>query len=162
MARKSDQADDGRRIVVRNRKAWHEYHIEETLEAGLALVGSEVKSVRAGRVTLTGGFVTVDDGEAWLREVHITPYEQSGAWAPDPLRPRKLLLRRREIDRLALRSSDAGWTLVPLAVYFQGPYAKLEIGLARGKRAYDKRESLRNREANRERERELAAWRKNR
>jgi len=151
---------DGNHVVVRNRKAQHEYHISETLEAGLALTGTEVKSVRAGRVTLAGGFVVVENGEAWLRDVHINPYEQGSYTNVDPDRRRKLLLHRREIDKLALRTRDAGWTLVPLAVYFKRGKAKLEVGIARGKRDYDKRESIRQRDAVRERDRSLAEHRR--
>lgn len=156
---KAKQAD-GRLVVVRNRKALHEYHIEDTLEAGLVLTGTEVKSVRAGKVTLTGGFVVVDNGEAWLRDVFIAPYEQGSFTNVDPLRLRKLLLNRREIARLVLRTREAGWTLVPLSIYFVRGKAKLELGVARGKRAYDKRESLRTREATRDKERALADHRR--
>lgn len=153
-------AADGRQVVIRNRKASHEYHIEDTLEAGLVLTGTEVKSVRAGKVTLTGGFVVVEDGEAWLRDTYIAPYEQGSFTNVDPHRRRKLLLHRRELDRLSKRTRETGYTLVPLAIYFVRGRAKLEVGVARGKRAYDKREALRDREATRDKDRALAALRR--
>lgn len=140
-------------MVVRNRRAYHDYHIEDTIEAGLVLTGTEVKSIRAGRISLAGGYVTIDDGEAWLHEVHIAPYEQGSFANAEPLRTRKLLLHRHELDRLARRVRERGYTLVPLSVYFRRGVAKLELGLARGKRAYDKREALREREERRELER---------
>ncbi|MCC7495269.1 MAG: SsrA-binding protein SmpB [Fimbriimonadaceae bacterium] len=152
--------DDSRLVVQRNRKAYHDYLIEDTLEAGLALTGTEVKSVRAGQVTLTGGFVVIEEGQAWLRDVYIAPYEQGNLMNVEPLRRRKLLLHRSEINRLARRTHEAGWTLVPLQVHFRRGRAKLEIGIARGKRSYDKRESLRNREAERDKARALAARRR--
>lgn len=145
--------------VVRNRKAWHDYHVEETVEAGLMLVGTEVKSVRAGKVTLTGGFVTIEGGEAWLVEVFIAPYEQASAFNVDSRRRRKLLLNRREIDKLTVKVQAKGMTLVPLAIYFRRGFAKLEVGLCRGKRDYDKRDTLRDRETQRERERALSSRR---
>lgn len=157
MAEKSDG-----QTVVRNRKARHEYNIEDTLEAGLVLTGNEVKSVRQGKVTLTGGFVFVEDGEAWLRDVYIAPYEQGSITNVDPHRKRKLLLKRREIDRLTGRTHEAGWTLVPLSIYFKRGKAKLEVGVAKGKRAYDKREAIRSRDTAREKERALANWRRER
>lgn len=148
--------EPGRLIIGRNRKAFHDFAIEDTWEAGLVLTGPEVKSLRAGKVQLQGGFVTIDGGEAWLREVHIAPYEQGSLANTDPLRPRKLLLHRRELDRLVGRVQQSGYALVPLNIYFRRGRAKLEIGLGRGKHSYDKRESLRNREASRDRERALA------
>lgn len=158
MARQTDE--DGVKVIARNRKARHDYHIEDTLEAGLVLQGAEVKSLRAGRFQLTGGYVVFDRGEAWLRDVYIPPYEQASMDQPDPNRPRKLLLTRRELNRLATRTSQPGYTLVPLQLHFRRGKAKLLMGVARGKRAYDKREALRNREARRESERELAARRR--
>ena len=157
---KKPAENDGRRVVARNRKARHDYHITDTLEAGLVLTGPEVKSVRAGKITLTGGYVTIDEGEAWLHDVSITPYEYGTSANGDPHRPRKLLLKRRELDRLAARTREQGWTLVPLEVYFARGYAKLELGVAHGKRAYDKREAIRTRDAEMERSRALAAARR--
>lgn len=149
-------SDDGRLVVVRNRKAWHDFTIEDTWEAGIVLTGPEVKSLRAGKAQLQGGFVTIDGGEAWLREIHIAPYEQGSLFNGDPMRPRKLLLHRRELDRLQGRAQQSGFTLVPLSIYFKRGRAKLEIGLAKGKRAYDKRDAIRDRETTRERDRALA------
>ena len=137
--------------VAENRKARHDYFIEESFEAGLALTGSEIKSLRGGRLNLRGGYARIVDGEVWLYDVHISPYEQSGAYFNhEPTRPRKLLLHRREIDRIAGQVERQGFTLVPLRVYFKGRRAKLELGLARGKKLYDKRETEKRREADRE------------
>jgi SsrA-binding protein len=142
--------------VAENRKARHDYFIEETFEAGLALTGSEIKSVRSGRINLRGSYARVVGGEAWLYDVHISPYEQSGVYFNhEPTRPRKLLLHRREINRIAGQVERQGFTLVPLRVYFKGRRAKVELGLARGKKLYDKREDIARREANRDIERIL-------
>ena len=140
----------GRKLVAQNRKARHDYHIDDTLEAGLVLTGTEVKSLRAGRASLVDGFADVDDGEMWLKGVHIPEYTE-GTWTNhEPRRPRKLLLHRQEIDRLAGRVRERGLTLVPLALYFKDGRAKVEIGVGRGKRSYDKRQSIAKREADRE------------
>ncbi len=157
MSKQPKSDDEGRRAVIRNRKAWHEYLIEDTFEAGLVLTGNEVKSVRAGKVTLTGGFVYIEDGQAWLRDVYIAPYEQGSYTNLDPHRLRKLLLHKREIARLSGRSRESGWTMVPLSIYFARGKAKLEVGLAKGKRAYDKRTALRDRETERERARAMSS-----
>jgi SsrA-binding protein len=137
--------------VAVNRKARHDYHIEESYEAGIVLTGSEIKSVRAGRVNLRGSYARVQNEEIYLHEAHISPYEQSGTYFNhEPKRPRKLLLTRREISRLLGRVQEKGLTLVPLRVYFRGRYAKLELGVARGKKQYDKREDIAKRDAQRE------------
>lgn len=137
--------------VAVNRKARHDYHIEESYEAGIVLTGSEIKSVRAGRVNLRGSYARVQNDEVYLHEAHISPYEQSGThFNHEPKRPRKLLLTRREISRLLGRVQEKGLTLVPLRVYFRGRYAKLELGVARGKKQYDKREDIAKRDAQRE------------
>jgi SsrA-binding protein len=137
--------------VAVNRKARHDYHIEETYEAGLALTGSEIKSVRAGRVNLRGSYARVINEQVLLYEAHISPYEQSGIYFNhEPKRPRKLLLHRREINRIVGQVQQKGMTLVPLRVYIKGRYAKLELGLARGKKVYDKREDIAKRDAQRE------------
>ncbi len=135
-----------------NRQAYHDYFIEETYEAGIALTGTEVKSIRGGRVNLRGAFARIKDGEVWLEGAHIAEYEQGTYMNHAPTRPRKLLLHRREIDRLIGRVQTKGLTLVPLKLYFKNNRAKVEIGLARGKKLYDKREAI----AKRETERELA------
>jgi len=139
-----------RRVIARNRRARHDYHIEDVVEAGLVLTGTEVKSLRAGRASLTDGFAQISDGEMWLYGVHIPEYAQ-GTWTNhEPRRPRKLLLHRREIDKLASETAERGLTLVPLSLYFTGGRAKVELALARGKRTYDKRQDLAQRDAARE------------
>jgi len=148
-------ADQGKKIIASNRRARHDYTIEDTVEAGLVLTGTEVKSLRAGRATLTEGFGQITNHEAWLHGVHIPEYTQ-GTWTNhEPRRTRKLLLHRREIDRLASSIQERGLTLVPLSLYFSDGKVKIELALARGKRAYDKRQDLAKRDAAREIEREL-------
>jgi SsrA-binding protein len=140
----------GRKVVAQNRKARHDYHIDDTYEAGLVLTGTEVKSLRAGRASLVDGFADMSDGELWLRGVHIPEYTE-GTWTNhEPRRARKLLLHRQEIDRLSARVQERGLTLVPLVLYFKDGRVKVEIGVGRGKKAYDKRQSLAKREADRE------------
>ena len=153
MAGKNGQPDHS---VAENRKARHDYFIDESYEAGLALTGSEIKSIRAGRINLRGGYARVLNGEIWLYDVHISPYEQSGThYNHEPTRPRKLLLHRREISRILGQVERLGFTLVPLRVYFKGRRAKLDLGLARGKKQYDKRDDIAKREAKRESRREI-------
>lgn len=148
--------EKGRTMVASNRKARHDYHIHDTFEAGIVLQGTEVKSLRAGRVSLADSFATVDDGEVWLRNVHIPEYA-FGTWANHtPRRTRKLLLHRREIDKLDRESSVSGRTIIPLAVYFQDGYAKVEVGVATGKKDWDKRQTIAEREAKREAERAMS------
>lgn len=148
-------AEQGKKIIASNRRARHEYTIEDVVEAGLVLTGTEVKSLRAGRATLTDGYGEITDSEAWLHGVHIPEYTQ-GTWTNhEPRRTRKLLLHRKEIDRLASSIREQGLTLVPLSLYFKDGKAKIELGLARGKRTYDKRHELAKRDAAREVEREL-------
>jgi SsrA-binding protein len=144
-------------VVASNRKARHDYTIESTLEAGLVLTGTEVKALRAGRASLVDGFVSIDDGEAWLQAVHIPEYSQ-GTWTNHaPRRKRKLLLHRLEIDKLAASVKEKGHTIVPLQLYFSDGRAKVEIGLARGKREYDKRQALKERQDKRETDRAVQA-----
>jgi len=148
-------AEQGKKIVARNRRARHDYAIEDAVEAGLVLTGTEVKSLRAGRASLTDGFAQISDGEAWLHGVHIPQYTL-GTWTNhEPRRTRKLLLHRREIDRLARATAERGLTLVPLSLYFKDGKAKVELALARGKRTYDKRRDLARRDAAREVDRAL-------
>jgi SsrA-binding protein len=148
-------AEPGKKIIASNRRARHEYTIEDVVEAGLVLTGTEVKSLRAGRASLSDGFGQITDGEAWLHGVHIPQYTL-GTWTNhEPRRTRKLLLHRREIDKLARSISERGLTLIPLSLYFSGGKVKIELGLARGKRTYDKRHDLAKRDAAREVEREL-------
>ena len=148
-------ADQGLKMIARNRRARHDYHIEEVFEAGLVLTGTEVKSLRAGRASLTDGFGQISDHEVWLHNVHIPEYTQ-GTWTNhEPRRTRKLLMHRREIDKLASQTTERGLTLVPLALYFKDGKAKVELALARGKRSYDKRHDLAARDAAREVDRAL-------
>jgi SsrA-binding protein len=145
--------ETGRRLVAQNKRARYDYHIDETWEAGMVLQGTEVKSLRAGRASLVDGYAVVRDGEVWLMGVHIPEYTQ-GTWTNhEPRRPRKLLLHRREITRLIGKTQESGLTLIPLSLYFNEGKAKVEIGLARGKRAHDKRQDIAKREATREMER---------
>ncbi|MFC2077261.1 SsrA-binding protein SmpB [Candidatus Bipolaricaulota bacterium] len=132
------------KAVAQNRKARHEFEVLETIEAGLVLSGTEVKSLRAGRCSLTDGYATVRDGEATLKGVHIAPYQQGSIHNQDPLRDRRLLLHRRELRRLTTGLQERGYTLVPLKVYFKRGYAKVELGLAKGRHTYDKRRKLRD------------------
>jgi SsrA-binding protein len=151
MAVAKDQPD---KTVADNRKARHDYFIDESYEAGIVLTGSEIKSVRNGRVNLRGGYARVYNGEVYLYDVHISTYEQSGThFNHEPTRPRKLLLHRKEISRIVGQVDRQGFTLVPLRIYFKGRRAKLELGLAKGKKFYDKREDIANREAKRDIER---------
>ncbi len=143
------------RVVATNRKARHDYEILETYEAGVVLTGTEIKSVREGRVNLRDGFVLLKDGEAWLMNVHISPYSHGSLHNHEPRRPRKLLLHKGEINRLAGRVQEKGWTIIPLRMYLKGGWAKVEIGLARGKRQYDKRRDIAKREFEREKARYL-------
>jgi SsrA-binding protein len=146
---------DGRKVVVRNKKARHEFEILDTYEAGLVLRGSEVKSVRAGKASLAEAFARIDNGEVWIHGMHITPYEPAGRWNQDPVRPRKLLLRDDEIRRLIGAIQEKGLALVPLELYFRRGYAKMALALARGKKLHDKRETLRRRTHEREMQREV-------
>jgi SsrA-binding protein len=148
-------AEKDKKIVARNRRARHDYHIDDVVEAGLVLTGTEVKSLREGRASLTDGFGQVTDGEMWLHNVHIPEYTL-GTWTNhEPRRTRKLLLHRKEIDRLASSTRERGLTLIPLSLYFRDGRAKVELGLARGKHTYDKRHDLAERDAAREVDRAL-------
>ncbi|MDR7544526.1 MAG: SsrA-binding protein SmpB [Armatimonadota bacterium] len=144
---------DAEKLIASNRRARHEYHIEESLEAGLVLTGTEVKALRSGRASLGDAYARIENGEAWLYHLHIPPYEAGNIFNHDPLRTRKLLLHRRQIERLAGKVSQRGYTLVPLRLYFSRGRAKVEIALARGKKLYDKREAIGEREADREAQR---------
>jgi SsrA-binding protein len=147
--------DQGQKVIARNRRAYHDYQIEDTYEAGLVLTGTEVKSLRAGRASLADGFAQITGDEVWLHNVHIPEYTQ-GTWTNHtPRRIRKLLMHRKEIDRLASKIAEQGLTLVPLSLYFKDGNVKVELGLARGKRTYDKRQDLAKRDAAREMDRAL-------
>jgi SsrA-binding protein len=142
--------EQAQRNVAENRKARHDYHILETFEAGLVLVGTEVKAIREGRANLRDSYARVEDGEVFVHHIHIGAYSHGGYAAHDELRKRKLLLHAHEIKKLIGKTVERGMTLVPLRLYFKGGRAKIEIGLARGKKDYDKRETIRRREADRE------------
>ena len=142
---------DSIKIICQNKKARHEYHIQDSLEAGLVLLGPEVKSIRQGRINIKDGYVDIRGGEAWLENVHISPYPYATNTAkPDPLRPRKLLLHKREIKRLSGKVKERGFTLIPLKVYLKNGKVKVEIALAKGKKIYDKREALKRKTLDRE------------
>ncbi|HGD2174622.1 TPA: SsrA-binding protein SmpB [Streptococcus agalactiae] len=142
-------------VVAQNKKAHHDYTIVETIEAGIVLTGTEIKSVRAARITLKDGYAQIKNGEAWLINVHITPYDQGNIWNQDPDRTRKLLLKKREIEKISNELKGTGMTLVPLKVYLKDGFAKVLLGLAKGKHDYDKRESIKRREQNRDIARQL-------
>ncbi|HRJ44951.1 MAG: SsrA-binding protein SmpB [Caldilineaceae bacterium] len=159
MAKKDkDPQSHGPRTVATNRKARHDYHIEETFEAGIVLSGTEIKSMRKGQVNLRDGFVLVRGGEAWLMNVHIAHYEQGNRQNHDETRQRKLLLHRREINQLHAEATQRNWTIVPLRVYInEAGRAKVEIALARGKQQFDKRQDIADRDAKRDIQRALKA-----
>lgn len=146
---------DEKRHITSNRRARHEYHIEETFEVGMVLTGTEIKSIRAGRVNLQDAYARIENGEAWVYNMYVSPYEQGNRFNVDPVRPRKLLMHRGELNRLFGKLQTSGLTLVPLSIYIRHGFAKIELALARGKKLYDKRDAIADREARREVEREL-------
>jgi len=147
---------DGTKTLATNRKAYHDYFIEDTFEAGIVLTGTEIKSVRAGQINLRDSYATIRDGELWLINSHIAAYRGGSYFNHDPRRDRKLLMHRREINRLVGKVQEKGLTLIPLRVYLKNNLAKVEIGLARGKKQYDKRATLREKDSRREVERAIA------
>jgi SsrA-binding protein len=146
----SEARQAGRKVIARNRKALHEFHVVESYDAGLVLTGPEVKSIRDNRVSLAEAFARVDGGEAWLYDMHVNPYEPASHTNTDPVRPRKLLLHRRELRRLIGATREKGMTLVPLELFLQRGFIKVSIALARGKKLHDKREAAKERDAQRE------------
>jgi SsrA-binding protein len=150
------------RTVATNRKARHDYFIDDTLEAGLVLTGSEIKSIRAGRVNIRDAYVNYQDGEMWLLNCHVSNYGPASLMNHEPLRPRKLLMSKREIARWAARAQAKGYTIIPLRMYLRRGLAKVEIGLAKGKRKYDKRRALAERESRRRIDRALAEHKRRR
>jgi len=148
-------AKDKQNVHLLNRKAFHDFEILEKFEAGLMLQGTEVKSVRGGRVSFKDSYAKVLDSALWVVNLHINEYDHGSAWNHDPVRPRKLLLHKREIKRLIAKIEEQGLTLVPLSLYFKNGYAKLELGLARGRKLYDKRKEIAKRDVNRDIQREL-------
>ncbi|MGW2329032.1 SsrA-binding protein SmpB [Streptomyces sp. NPDC001700] len=152
--------ETGRKLIAQNKKARHDYHIIDTYECGLVLTGTEVKSLRQGRASLADGFAQLDNGEAWLHNVHIPEYSQ-GTWTNHSARRRrKLLLHRAEIDKLVHKTQETGHTIVPLSLYFKDGRAKVEVALAKGKKDYDKRQTLREKQDRRETDRAISAVRR--
>lgn len=147
--------DSGIQVKATNRKALRDFHVEEKMEAGVVLVGSEIKSIRDGKANLRDSYATIEGGEAWLYDMHISPYGKSSHFTPDPRRKRKLLLHKGEIKRLTGKIIERGYTLVPLRLYLRNGKAKLELGLAKGKRQYDRRREIEKRDADREMERAI-------
>ncbi len=148
---------EGIKLIANNKKAYHDYFIEDTYEAGIALAGTEVKSLRMGKCSLKESFIRIEHGELFVYHMHISPYEKGNIFNKDPLRVRKLLVHRYEIHKLAAKVAEKGYTLVPLRVYFKDSLVKVEIGLARGKKLYDKRETIAKKDQKREAEREFRA-----
>lgn len=138
------------KVIAQNKKARHDFHIEETYEAGIVLQGTEIKSIRAGKVSIKDSFARIENGEVFLYNMHISPYEQGNRYNHDPLRTRKLLLHRREISKLIGAAKEQGYSLVPLKIYLKDGFAKIQLALAKGKKLYDKRENLKQKDAQRE------------
>ena len=145
----------GTKLIANNKKAYHDYFIEDKYEAGIALAGTEVKSLRMGKCSLKESFIRVEKGEVWIYNMHISPYEKGNIFNKDPLRVRKLLLNRGEINKIEGKMTQKGYTLVPLQVYFKGSLVKLEIALAKGKKLYDKRDDIAKKDMRRESERDI-------
>lgn len=140
----------GKKIIAENRKARFNYFVEDFIECGIALEGSEVKSVRQGQVSFPDSFAVIENGEVWVRAMHIAPYAFSGAYTPEPLRPRKLLLHKDQIKRLIRKTNEKGYTLVPLDLYFKNGRVKVNLGVCKGKKQFDKRDTIRERDLDRE------------
>ncbi len=148
-------ANEGMKLIANNKKAYHDYFIEEKYEAGLVLHGTEVKSLRQGKCSIKESFIRIENGEMFVYGMHISPYEKGNIFNKDPLRPKKLLLHKREIMKLLGKIKEKGYTLVPLQVYFTSGRAKIEIGLAKGKKLYDKRDDIAKKDQRRESERDF-------
>lgn len=146
---------DSIKLIANNKKAYHDYFIEDTYEAGISLVGTEVKSLRMGKCSVKESFIKIEKGEMIIYGMHISPYEKGNIFNKDPLRPRKLLLHKYEINKMAGKMAEKGYTLIPLKIYFKGSLVKVEIGLAKGKKLYDKRQDMAKKDAKREMEREF-------
>lgn len=149
----ADKKPDGKKIIANNKKAYHDYFVDETMEAGIQLFGTEVKSLRCGGVNLKDSYCSIEDGELFVTGMHISPYEKGNIYNRDPLREKKLLMHKREILRLLGKVGQEGVTLVPLSLYFKRSRVKVELGICRGKKLYDKREDLAKKQANRDIER---------
>ncbi len=150
-------SEAARKVIARNRKARHQFEVLETFEAGIELKGPEVKSLRAGEVSFQDSFARVQNGEVWLHSLHISPYEQANRFNTDPVRPRRLLLNKSEIRQLVVKTQEKGLTLIPLEIYFSRGYAKVALGVARGRKLHDKRQELKRREQDREARRAMEA-----
>ncbi len=148
-------AKESIKLIANNKKAYHDYFIDETFEAGIALAGTEVKSLRLGQCSIKESFISIDKGEVFILKMHINPYEKGNIFNKDPLRTRKLLLHKAEINKLLGKAKEKGYTIVPLRVYFKDSLVKVEIGLARGKKLYDKRESIAKKDQQRDVERQF-------
>lgn len=148
-------AKESVKLIANNKKAYHDYFIENTYEAGICLAGTEVKSLRMGKCSVKESFIRIENGEVMVYGMHISPYEKGNIFNKDPLRPRKLLLHRYEINKITGKIAEKGYTLVPLRVYFKGSLTKVEIGLAKGKKLYDKRQDIAKKDARRETERDF-------
>ena len=159
MSKQNGGGEEGRKVVGRNRKARHEYQILDTYEAGMVLKGPEVKSLRAGQLAFRDAFARVESGEVWLYNLHISPYEEANRANQEPDRVRKLLLHREEIRRLVIKTGEKGLTLIPLEIYFRKGNAKVLLGVARGRRLYDKREKLKKQTQDREAKRAMSKLR---
>ena len=151
----NDIGKDNYKLVANNKKAYHDYFIDETYETGIALAGTEVKSVRMGKCSVKEAFVKVEKEEVWVYGMHISPYEKGNIFNKDPLRPRKLLMHKYEIRKIASKMAEKGYTMVPLKVYLKGSLVKVEVGLARGKKLYDKRQDIAKKDQRREAEKEF-------
>lgn len=147
--------ESGIRLIANNKKAYHDYFIEDTYEAGIELAGTEVKSLRMGKCSIKESFIQIEKGEVFVYDMHISPYEKGNIFNKDPLRTRKLLLHQYEIRKIAGKIAEKGYTLVPLKVYFKGSLVKVEIGIAKGKKLYDKRQDIAKKDQRRETEREF-------
>ena len=151
----AEKKNEGHKIIAQNKKAWHEYFVEEKYEAGIALAGTEVKSVRAGTVNLKDSYCSFDGGEIFALGMHISPYEHGNIFNRDPVRPRRLLMHKREIRKLQALVQQDGYALIPLSLYFKDARVKVELGLCKGKKTYDKREAIAARDAKREMDRAM-------
>lgn len=156
MSKDAGPAKGGKKIVAQNRRARHEYDIEDTFEAGLVLTGTEIKSIRAGHVQLQDAYARIQEGEAWLHNMHVAPYEQGGLNNVETNRPRKLLLHRREINRLIGKVEEKGLALIPLSIYLRNGFAKVDVAIARGRKLYDKRQAIADRDARRDQQRAMS------
>ena len=145
----------GHKLIANNKKAYHDYFIEETYEAGISLVGTEVKALRTGKCSIKESYIRIENGEMMILQMHISPYEKGNIFNRDPLRPRKLLMHRSEIRKISQKLKEQGYTLVPVEVYFKGSLVKVKVGLAKGKKLYDKRDDIAKKDMNREAQRQF-------